>query len=623
MKHLFTFLFLALGVCAQAKTGNLSETTPDAESIFLGYGAGTVTNSQGNATQKQVGAAIELPRATVNFYKNNQISAVRLCLTITDQIDSVKVFVTEDLNGDPLVMEKSTECQANQWNQVELGTPVTITDKPLYVGYYIWSKGFPMGMRVTQDGNKALGNWYNDKGRWNHLEKGSQDYVFAIEAVVTGDYLPAYNAALQTVDVPKYLVSKQRYNLQGTLLNKAVKTITELEVACTVKGVSKTYKCSGLDIPYNESGNFEIKGFTTSETGNYDIAIEIIKINGNSDSDANDNKLLASVICRDKFQTRNVLVENMTSEFCTTCPRAHELLEKACEGMENIVRIEHHAGFIEDQFSLDKSWEIFRFFSPAYSFAPSLFLDRTDLSAYGASTGYSDTKSPIIMFESAKADKIKEWINACAEIPAYVTLTLDVEYNEKSRQAHLTVTGEDMMDIADARAYLNIYVTEDSVFTATQSSGGEKYYHRHMTREILTPTWGDEVSLSSAYSKEYEFTIPAEWNAEKVQFVAFMSNYDPEDAYNCKIYNADAKWAITPDKVCNPVQTASLKVYKQGNGILKIEGECTHAEAYTLNGIRIGSSADGSDLMVDPSVKGVVIVKLYSKDGVKNCKVVL
>lgn len=611
MKKYITILFIY--VVSLAAAFPMRAVTADVNAFLLGYGRGEITSSYGNENLKQAGAAIELPQQVIKNYTGNQITAIRFYLAESEQIDSIKVFITKELNGTPLYIYKTSDFHPSSWNQTELETPFEITGESLFVGYYIWAKGRPMGMRDTE-GDKSLGNWYSNNGRWTHLSVSGQK-VFALEAVLKGDNLPAYDIQIKKIPLPLYVQADKEFALKGTLINRGVKTVTDLEITCTAGENTQTYICSGLDIPYNEEKSFEIPDFTLP-AGEYNAVLEITKINGNPDLNPADNQTSSFVKCYQEFYPRKVLLENTTSEYCTNCAEGHRELEQACEKFDNLVRVEHHAGFIEDKFGLQQSWDVYDFYSPAYKFAPGMMIDRTNLEPYGARTVHSQQEAILVGISSVS--DVQKWLTACSQIPAYVRINLTTEYNEDENSVNIYVAGDELLKLSAPTAYLNVYIIEDSVFTDSQSNAGKEYYHRHMIRQFVTPSFGEEISMP--FDKTYSITLAEEWNKKKLTIVAFVSNYDENHVNSSVVYNADSTPLVKPAPVKTNM-TKEVRISQPDKNSLSIEGEFTRAEAYTLEGTLLGSFRNGK-LTLKEGYR-LLLVKVQQPKEVKTYKVMI
>ena len=52
----------------------------------------------------------------------------------------------------------------------------------------------------------------------------------------------------------------------------------------------------------------------------------------------------------------------------------------------------------------------------------------------------------------------------------------------------------------------------------------KEYVHNHVFRDVANGTWGEDVTVKEGETteKQYKYTLPEKWNAEKVSVVAFV-----------------------------------------------------------------------------------------------------
>lgn len=625
MKHLITLAFCAVIGLLPAQAGTFADEVSEKDSLLLHYGGSPSSTQKGTGYSSQIGAALEFPAEKLAPYKGNKITGIRFYVNRANSISDIQGFVSRKLGETPLSTENVQTVQTSQWNLITFETPVEITGDSLFIGYQMQADEYPLAMRVSGD-EPTLGDWYYEGEKWSHANKSNGTYVFAIQMVIKGENIPLYNAEFTQITLPTYVKTDSAYQIKGYITNKGVREINSLEIAYGAEGKDKTTSTvEGLSILSGDGGAFEIPDFKANAAGDQEIIFEITKVNNNEDWNPADNTAVGSIIARDHFTRRKVLVENNTSESCPSCPSAHKSLDQACEGKENLVRLEHHAGFVEDKFSLPQSWEIFTHFSPTYSFAPGLMVDRTNLDAYGTTPPFQDLSTPIFDISYKNKATLQQWIESVEDVPALVQLEIKTTYNEEDRSAVIQVKGNKLdIDLIQEMAYLTVCITEDSVFTSNQTSGGKEYYHNHMARVFLTPAFGDEIQMDQPFEKEYTASIPENWKLKDLTVVAFMGNYDPKDLNNSLVYNSEWAPLYVPDGIYATETTNNLYVYNAGNGRLHIQGEYERAEAYTLSGTCIATaSSDSHELNVGNQPQGVIIVKLYHDKGVKSCKVVL
>ena len=92
---------------------------------------------------------------------------------------------------------------------------------------------------------------------------------------------------------------------------------------------------------------------------------------------------------------------------------------------------------------------------------------------------------------------------------------------------------------------LNLFLTEDSLFTMTQAGATGNYYHRHSLRQCVTPTWGEAIEKNAEggfeTERHYEVTLPEEWNEQKMEMVAFISAANTSDNTQAQVLNSSSK----------------------------------------------------------------------------------
>lgn len=247
-------------------------------------------------------------------------------------------------------------------------------------------------------------------------------------------------------------------------------------------------------------------------------------------------------------QTRRVvLLEFFSTERCNNCPLAHKNLQRIFgDGGDSLLIIGHHAGFYDDPFSLPESIAYEWFYTPNRgTYAPAAMMDRTS-DPYELPNVYGDG---VPVFDGTSASKLQAAYAMAAAVPAYASLHIQSDYQADSRQLTLSVSGSILRQLpqfTDLR--LNIFLTEDSVFTQLQSGAYGEYYHRHLARQCLTTSWGEPLGNEQTFTRSFTTTLPDDWHAERMQAILFVSNYDPTDRNNCQVLNAAAT-SVVPTSV--------------------------------------------------------------------------
>lgn len=113
--------------------------------------------------------AIYIPADVAQVYKGFTVSAVKYGLAA--QASNVEVFITKDLNADPIVTKKATVSNLYKgWNEVALTTPYEIDGEGFYIGYSYSGSAVSMGVTSTFSENACwadLGDgWKTTPPRW-------------------------------------------------------------------------------------------------------------------------------------------------------------------------------------------------------------------------------------------------------------------------------------------------------------------------------------------------------------------------------------------------------------------------------------------------------------------------
>lgn len=236
---------------------------------------------------------------------------------------------------------------------------------------------------------------------------------------------------------------------------------------------------------------------------------------------------------------RRVLLEIFSTERCNQCPQAHSNIARIFgDGGDSIVMMGHHAGFYTDDLTIPESVEYEWFYTPNRGlYAPAAMMNRT-YDALNASDTFADG---VPVFDGSSARKLQSAYASAIAAPLSVKVELTTTYDADSRQLDVTVSSSLLRRLPNAgQLRMNVFLTEDSIFSATQSGAYGSYYHRHSVRQCLTGTWGESINLNQPVTCTYNMTIPADWNEQRMEVIAFVSGYDAQDRNNCQVLNTAA-----------------------------------------------------------------------------------
>lgn len=222
--------------------------------------------------------------------------------------------------------------------------------------------------------------------------------------------------------------------------------------------------------------------------------------------------------------TRVVLLEEFTGKGCNNCPKGSREIENLLTLFpDNLIAVSIHAGnfanplfFPYGQYDLraPQSAELLDLLK-TISFYPTASVNRTIVNG-NIQLGLNQWASVISSeLESAPA----------------VDLSLEKSFNPASRELSVTVSGIGKQSVSGALK-LSVMLTESGIIDAQDDNeaGGlvSDYVHRHVLRDMMTPTAGEtlfsSIATGETFSRTYTKTLDAGWNADNMEIIAFITN---------------------------------------------------------------------------------------------------
>lgn len=220
---------------------------------------------------------------------------------------------------------------------------------------------------------------------------------------------------------------------------------------------------------------------------------------------------------------QNVLVEEYTGVRCQNCPAGAQLLEelKTIHGNRLII-LSIHGGFFaqpankENKLKLDNTYgqQLINIFNQPQGY-PSAMIDRKLFSS----------QSSLFLGGGFWAGYIDQEKNKTPQVGIEMINSVD----PLSRKLSSNVTIRGLADLSNQSLLLSVALAENNIQDAQLTPSGidTNYIHRHVMRSFLTSTSGntlDPVVPGNAKSYSFNFSIPAEWNADQLSVVAFVHN---------------------------------------------------------------------------------------------------
>lgn len=527
MKRLFLLLLTLFSVMGMQA----------ADVYTLGYCDHKIANSngQGADTAGEISAAIFVPQSKLKTLAGNEISRIDVGLISRINVRSLTVWVRQSLEGQNLT-ETSIERGALGWNEVTLTHPYTIgaEGEGLYIGFTYTNTGTSHPVSFVEDGTKGTSFLKSSAdAAWKDMAEYGN---LSLEAIVTGNSLPLYDLSLNSISLtPNIALGEMGYRVTGSVSNVAIRDVSGFTLSLESADGSQQQVKVDREVKSGATCNFTAD-FVSACRLNGLVKATITAINEGSDANMDNNSATGSVAF-----LRNVLVEEFTTERCSNCPGAanglHQTLTSSDLYATRVIAVCHHAGFYTDGYTRDCDKELLFLYNDGGStYAPGLMFDRQPMFDSNYLSGQKDNVAALHL----KEDFI-ECIDKAMAIPTHALVGISVKEVKANGEGHeltveVSVLADDECKLENP--ILTVYATEDDILSTKQSGASGDFYHQHVIRWD-NGAWGDEVTFADhTFSKTYTLTLDKAWDAEKMHFVAVLSNHDASNPLNNAVENA-------------------------------------------------------------------------------------
>ena len=494
-----------------------------------------------NASTKKntwTSSAILLPEDRVKTLAGNQIREINAALASKLNVDTLVVWVSENLGGQVLSADTITT-MTKGWNTVALKKAVDITAdmKSLYIGYSYHQKSTCKALATRYIGTPGYSCFMRSgDGEWTDK---SENLTTCIEAIVYGDNLPKYDLALQSMSVQdNYVVDNGKLNLTLIVRNNATVTISSFDAVCSIDGIDEKYTAHITGpLAYNEVKSFDVtiepKAIQTMDPANRNITVTIDNLAEGTDERMSDNSQTGSFNITLHSYERHVLLEEFTTEKCTNCPRVASFVHDAMNEPEFAGRLntmENHAGFYTDSFTATFHSDWLWFFDNVY--APGVMFDRT-----------ADEGKVTAVSNPGIKSELYEPLRKALRQTAFVSLKVTADVDTENQKIDVKVTGSRAKkDFTRNPARITVVLTETNLKAISQAgaSADIPYIHYNVGRRVNS-TWGDVIEWDGD-DYTYECSIPynQSYVMDNLGILAFVHDYDPNDKTKCEVANSAA-----------------------------------------------------------------------------------
>ena len=223
---------------------------------------------------------------------------------------------------------------------------------------------------------------------------------------------------------------------------------------------------------------------------------------------------------------KNVIIEEFTGRNCGYCPDGHAIANQICANNPGRVwAVNIHTG----------------------GFSPTSYpnLNTNPGNVYNAGFAVSSYPAGCVNRSQSTAVGRNQWTsitNTQLSQQAPVNVGGRAVVNNDTREVSITVELYYTANSSESTNYLTIFMIQDSIM-GSQSGGSTfnpgqvvngQYCHMHVLRDVLTSTWGDEVSpttMGTLITKTYNYTVPqsignpngVDVDMNNINFIAFVT----------------------------------------------------------------------------------------------------
>ncbi|MCW5909267.1 MAG: Omp28-related outer membrane protein [Chitinophagales bacterium] len=373
---------------------------------------------------------------------------------------------------------------------------------------------------------------------------GDYDYWWAVDDIKLFQPDPL-DISVETITVNKYVGLGNR-TITGVVKNNGATAITSFDLSYTDNGGTPVYQSfSGLYIAPFQTYNFSFnQPISMPVAALHNVSVTAYAPNNGNETNVTNNTLAKAITSLSGLPVKNVLIEEFTTAPCQYCPRGTTEINKILANHTNVIAAALHAGFGTDAMTIPDHSTV----ASAYtSGAPSACIDRVFFSG-----------------EEEVAVSTNVWESYCVQQKSTVTpvsIIADNVYNSATRELTVNASARFYGPIND-NFRINCYIIEDSVTGTGSGYNQVNYYntqsssewyqkgnpiigfaHRHVCRQMLGGAWGSTGVITSPttdgglYSKQYTYTLPANWNDSRIKIVVLVQEYATSTT-NRQILNA-------------------------------------------------------------------------------------
>lgn len=558
--------------------------------------------SIGTFGDKPVGLWARASRSMLAPYEGCQVVGVRI--GVSKAVNAIDVSLLNNIIKREKIVTKKADVEFG-WNEVRFDKPVEITSNlnELVYGFQFLEKNIvdqemPYFFYCDYNFDAPNDAFYVNVSNGSFDSRARDNGALLLQLMIAGPADKVNDrASLSDPRMDMALDASGKLGVSYMVRNDGANDINQLEITYSVGGRVIHTDLQTETIKHLKELRIKTKGIPVAN--GQTLTARITKVNDRV-TDLPGFQIKVEGVAEKTF-ARKVLLEQFSTENCSSCPAGHKYLDKVLAEdayADHFVWVTHHVGFGRDTFSLPES-EALIFFYEEDEYAPSMLLDRTHTELKHFYEKYAYTMLPIM---TSQDEFNHQLLDEALARPAFVTVDIKEECKPDTRQLDLTISGQTYREYLDAdNLYLNLYLVEDDIYSRRQagagkaSDGGLKpVYHHGVIRQISLGGGGLKLTLDDKgeYTYSTSLQIPKEWSAANMRIVAFVSKSLKGGARNAEVLNSnETKIAAYRSIAPTPDQEMMVQLYAQ-DGRIYVSGEgATIAAIYNMSGELITNEA--------------------------------
>lgn len=551
--------------------------------------------SIGTFGDKPVGLWARASRSMLAPYEGCQVVGVRI--GVSKAVNAIDVSLLNNIIKREKIVTKKADVEFG-WNEVRFDKPVEITSNlnELVYGFQFLEKNIvdqemPYFFYCDYNFDAPNDAFYVNVSNGSFDSRARDNGALLLQLMIAGPADKVNDrASLSGPRMDMALDASGKLGVSYMVRNDGANDINQLEITYSVGGRVILTDLQTETIKHLKELRLKTKGIPVAN--GQTLTARITKVNDRV-TDLPGFQIKVEGVAEKTF-ARKVLLEQFSTENCSSCPAGHKYLDKVLAEdayADHFVWVTHHVGFGRDTFSLPES-EALIFFYEEDEYAPSMLLDRTHTELKHFYEKYAYTMLPIM---TSQDEFNHQLLDEALARPAFVTVDIKEECKPDTRQLDLTISGQTYREYLDAdNLYLNLYLVEDDIYSRRQagagkaSDGGLKpVYHHGVIRQISLGGGGLKLTLDDKgeYTYGTSLQIPKEWSAANMRIVAFVSKSLKGGARNAEVLNSnETKIAAYRSIAPTPDQEMMVQLYAQ-DGRIYVSGEdATIAAIYNMSG---------------------------------------